>query len=585
MWRVAIKAFGKACVLFCVGIQMLYGTAWNAAAQEPSDLASRTVEWADADYTSFAGFVKALEGQRYVALIFKRVSADLKRGQSAAIKPLMERYLKGRHAAIAGTRLSGDTRVALLKTVNDDIRAGLAALAKSSALLVPENLRQETVAIARRITDRILDPSAPEVGETALHDSDNDDDQETEATKKKTRAENTGLFRDIVDMVSQPHLQFLVGGDPLTAKARVAAEILKIAMADHLLVDAATAEAFADKLIEADVLHPDERHYFLNELEVAAGLKAKEPAESEPAPPAASEDRAGETEHDDAVTLPKDDAEEVRDGADHSQEPVPDEPVEAPVDLDDSARRDRSKETPPPARAVVSRPRTLPPGPRIAQQPTRPTISAKGDFLITAELGGGLGVPLHKGDLSPVGQKVDIDPGLSTRLALGAAWINAVGAAHVSLSLVGIVADARTDRLLGVAGPGTLDTTGSRSYFGLLPFLAFELPVARGVNLRLGAGVGIAHQRLKVVNAGARIVAAKGTSLLAQLGAGARLKMTECLDAGLDIYATYLDAVKGRGIGGGAVTMRSTWDLAAIASLRLTFGRHAERSSCGLFRP
>ena len=583
MSRVAISAFRVFGVSLCAGLLSVFISQWTAAAQEPAIATEQAIHWDEADYTSFAGFVKALERKRYVGLMFKRISGDLKHGDLSAIKPLLERYLTGRHASVAGTALTGDARAALLKTVEDDVRSGLTALAKSSALVAPEELRQAIVTTARRITDHILDPSLASTDVTEQVDMDHVGDKAPEPAKK-TRAENTGLFRDVVDMVQQPHLQFLVGGDPLTAKARVAAEILKVARADHLLVDTDTARAFADRLIEAEALHPDERGLFLDELETAAGLRPKERAEQAPNSPAVP---AEATRDDSSPSREQEEKQKsVPDSADEGREPATDSETEAPPDLDGASGLTAPDENPSPdqkRRAIPVHP--APARPVHVRVPAQPASPDKADFLIVTELGGGIGVPLHKGDLQPVGQKIDLDPGFSARVGLGAAWLNAVGAAHLSLSLVGVLADAKADRLLGVAGPGVLDTTGARTYYGVLPYLAFEWPVAAGVNLRLGAGVGVAHQRIKVVDAGAKIVSAKGASVLAQLGAGARFKVGTCADAGVDLYATYLGRVKGTGIGGAAVSFAPAWDLAVMASFRLALDDGAGRMACDLFRP
>ena len=103
-----------------------------------------------------------------------------------------------------------------------------------------------------------------------------------------------------------------------------------------------------------------------------------------------------------------------------------------------------------------------------------------------------------------------------------------------------------------LTGPGGPVTSGAHTYHGILPFIAVELPVADRINMRVGVGVGAAHQRLDVFSGGAKVISAEGASLLAQVGGGFRLKLAPCVDTGIDVFATYLDGVSGTGVGGTA---------------------------------
>ena len=98
-------------------------------------------------------------------------------------------------------------------------------------------------------------------------------------------AENTGLYRDAADMVRQEHLQFLVGGDPLSARVRVLAEVLKIARSDKFVVDVASVVAFTDRLEEAEVVRADERQAFTARVLDELGMTLEEPRDVVEVPP------------------------------------------------------------------------------------------------------------------------------------------------------------------------------------------------------------------------------------------------------------------------------------------------------------
>ena len=128
-------------------------------------------------------------------------------------------------------------------------------------------------------------------------------------------------------------------------------------------------------------------------------------------------------------------------------------------------------------------------------------------------------------------------------------------------------------------------TSGAHTYYGILPFIAVELPVADRVNMRVGGGVGAAHQRLDVFSGGAQVISADGASLLAQVGGGFRFKLARCIDTGIDVFATYLDGVSGTGVGGAALRLDGTWDVAAYASVRFALSGAGQNGTCGMFGP
>ena len=191
-------------------------------------------------------------------------------------------------------------------------------------------------------------------------------------------------------------------------------------------------------------------------------------------------------------------------------------------------------------------------------------------------------MPTGKGGLKPVGQRIELNPGVAGRIGGGVTWLDAVGGAHLSLGLFGVIGEANPNRLSGTAA---LNTNGSAHYYGVMPFLSLELPVTERVNLRIGGGVGIAHRELDLFNSGARIVSVDGTALLAQVGGGVWTEVAPCVALGFDVFATHLGSVRGTGIGGVSVRLDQTWDIAATASVRLSFNHGSQSRPCSAFGP
>ncbi len=548
--------------------------AWSGSAlgQTSSATVDNAAEWPEADYSSLLAFVEKLQGQRYMGLVFKRISGDLAAGNVMALEPVLKRYYRGRLAHNATVPLAGGT---LMQTVADEVRSALAPLRKSTDLSVPAYIEDAAVRLAQNVVSNLRDPSLVFADIFVAVERAEDAPLEKKP-EPKTRAENTGLYRDVEDMIEQSHIRFLVGGDAVMSKARVLGEILRIARNDNLIVDRVSVDAFTGKLVEAGLVHADERHLFTEEALIASGLKS-------PPPPDLAKDQEVIPPADPPVTVV---------GEDEDVQPEPDAAVAAddtvkpdtiePVPMDDADKVEQDPavlvEAAPQTGQVLPTPREVP-----AHQPS--PVQTKQDFLITLEVGAGVSVPTHKGDLGAINQRLDLEPGLAARFGVGGMWLNAIGGAHVSLSLVGIVGETDADVLRGFVGPGSLNVSGAHLYYGVMPFVALEWQLGETVNIRIGGGLGVAHQRLDATSAGVKVVSARGTSLLAQIGGGARFRIAECMDAGLDVFATYLDGVRGTGIGGAPVSLGGAWDVAVYGSIRVGFAPDHGGRGCGVFGP
>ncbi len=546
--------------------------------------------WDGADYVSLAGFIKALEQERYTGLIFKRISRDLAKGEVGVLRPLLERYFQGHQVSDAG---APSETYELSRSVEEDVRAALQAGGGTSGQLdVPEFMIEPVVALARRTALEVygLSETAPVEG---VRVPVPEDAVEQVKPKPKARAENTGLYRDAADMVRQDHLQFLVGGDDLTARVRLLAEVLKIARSDNHVVDTASVAAFTDVLVEADVVHPDERHEFVARVLEELGMTQEPPRdlaevdpEAGPVNPEAPDAETPDTSvREEEATMPPVDVPPSR------EDTAADDGAADDGAVDDSAANDSNDNgdtpavsippDPPAAGPTVMRPMPAPP----VHVESEGAADRKGDLLFVLETGMGASVPVQKGDLSRVNQRIEFDPGVAARFGASVMWLEAIGNAHLSLGLVGVLGETEPDRLTGVAGPGVLPLSGSHSYYGVMPFITVEVPLAERINVRFGGGVGAAHRRLEAFSGGAKVAGADGTSLLAQAGGGVRIELAPCIDTGLDIFATYLGGVSGTGIAGASVRLEDTWDIAAYASVRIAFSDTGQNRSCGLFGP
>lgn len=542
-----------------------------AQAATPGSDPANGVQWKGARYDSLAALIEALQAGRYTSLMFKRISADLRRGRVTAMSPLLERFYKGRWRR----NLPSETPISavqLLRSVAEDTRAAIAFANTSSDLAVPEYMVEPVTTLAQRLAHKIYRlpgeaPTGPDIVPVPKEIA------QEEQAEPKARAENTGLYHDAVDFVQQVHLQFLVGGDALTVQARLLSEVLKIARSDNLLVDDKTVFAFVDRLVEAGVVGPEQRDRLADRTLSAFRLKTEQPKGDliqSPAPPPAD------------LAVSNDTAKPQSEQQSEPEQPLPDSPV-VDTEVVSQGGSPLPEATPPvtevpPARPAPNRPVAVAPAP-VA----RPAV--KGDLLIVAETGLGISLPAQNGDLDPLGQSVDFDPGIAARFGLGAIWPEALGPAHLGLSLVGVVGRTEADRLSGVAGPGVLNTSGSNSYVGVMPFVSVELPVSSGINVRLGGGLGVAYQSLEVLSGTTKLVDADGVSFMAQLGGGLRFALSPCIDWGMDVFATRLDSVKGTGIGGAAVKFAGAWDVAAYATVRVGFGSPRQKAGCRLFAP
>lgn len=567
-------------MLLCVLVAFGPGTclvAWpgSALGQTSNPTVTSAAEWADADYSSLLAFVEKLQGQRYMGLVFKRMSGDLAGGNVMALKPVLKRYYERRLADNAAVPPGSGT---LMQTVADEVRSALGPFRKSTGLNVPAYMEDDVVRLAQNVVSNLRDPSLT-FADIVVAVQRTDDAPVEKKPEPKTKAENTGLYRDVEDMVAQPHLRFLVGGDAMLSKARVLGEVLRIARNDNLIVDRASVDAFTGKLVEADLVHADERHLFTEEVLIASGLKSPPlpdlSKKEETIPPIPPIDPPV------TVVVEGEDVQPDPDDAAATDDTVkPDQTEAAPGNDAEQVERD-------PVVLVEPAPRSIQDSPKFRDAPDSqpPPVQAKQDFLITLEIGAGVSVPTHKGDLGAINQRLDLEPGLAARFGVGGMWLNAFGGAHVSLSLVGIVGETDADVLSGVVGPGSLNVSGAHLYYGIMPFVGLEWPLGDTVNIRIGGGIGVAHQRLDATSAGAKVVSARGTSLLAQIGGGARFRIAECMDAGLDVFATYLDGVRGTGIAGAPVSLGGAWDVAVYGSIRVGFAPDHGVRSCGVFGP
>ncbi|MGI9414411.1 MAG: hypothetical protein ACR2PM_12125 [Hyphomicrobiales bacterium] len=546
------------------------------AAPAPAEAtAAALAAWDGASYDSLADFLGGLQAGRYTVLVFRRMSADLRDGRVDVLDPVFERYFAGRQTLHGlSDPLIRDGR--FLTGVEEDVRAGLAHANASTDLTVPDFTVAAIIGRARHIVRTTY--GLPGGNDAPLRNRVAPPEAVTAETpgEDAQRAENTGLLHDVVDFVSQPHLQFLVGGVGVTQKARLVAEALKIARRDKHTVDETSVEAFVDRLIEAGLVTSGDRAICIEQTLVAVGLRETAPAEED-------------------ATSGVPDAPET--GAPPDLDPSPpaavvDEPAAAPAPAAPADTGDEAVADDAPPAAVV--PRDAGPRPPVArpqtQVPETPAAPGPGDrtnLLVTLEAGMGATLPAGDGDLSGLAGAVARDPGVAGRLGIGVTWLNAIGPAHLSLGLVGVVGETKSERLVDRGGLGPLDTGGTGSYVGILPFLSVELPLFDGVNARFGGGLGIAHQDISVVDGGVELVDADGASLIAQFGGGLRAAVTPCMDFGIDVFATYLDDVGGRTNLGAPVRYGGTWDVAAYLGVRVAlsgdapglFSAHGGRSA------
>lgn len=570
------KALAMLLVLFCV---LTNGTAW---AQNSTERPS----WDGANYSSLADFISALEAERYTGLVFKRMSGDLARGRAAAMHGLLERYFQGRRERDG--RVHVET-YDLVSDVEEDVRSALKSGSTSEQLEVPDYMIEPVVALARRIAlevyglreDRPVDTLPVQIPDTAVVE---------DKPVRKARAENTGLYRDAADMVRQEHLQFLVGGDALSARVRVLSEVLKIARSDKFVVDVASVVAFTDRLVEAEVVHEDERQAFTARVLDELGMTLEEPRDVVKAQP--DEEPAKEVvpeapEPEDREPLPAPEpADPLEDTGSNEAQPEPDtadEDVRYLPDVDAWPGPPAASQTTVTPAPPVRYKKTPAPQVRHKKEPSEVrSADPKSDRLLVVETGMGASLPTQKGDLEKVNQRIGFDPGIAARFGASFMWLNAIGDAHVSVGLFGVLGENQPDSLTGPGGPVT---SGARTYYGVLPFIAVELPAADRINMRLGGGIGVAHQRLDVFSGGAKVISANGTSLLAQIGGGVRFELAPCIDTGIDVFATYLDGVLGTGVGGAALRLDGTWDVAAYASVRFVLSGADQNGTCGMFGP
>ena len=529
------------------------GVTFVAQAEQvpPEASAAALAAWDEASYGSLQDFLRALQSGRYTGLMFGRMSDDLRDGDVSVIDSVFERYFEGRKVRFGLTDPLVKDALHLIG-VEQDVRAGISFANTSTDLSIPEFAVNAVIARAKHIARRIyglsggkdlLSPGRirPPEGASA----------ETPGEAKR-RAENTGLLHDVADFVVQPHLKFLVGGVGVSQNARLVAEILKVARRDNYVVDQATVEAFFDRLVETKLLAPGDKAVFVEQVLIDIGLKEAAPAE-EAATSSAPQQPVTETPPGPDTSPP----------AAVADDPPPDLNEDERTEVADPPVERQEGEPEAPRRTVVHRRSPEPEGPdhADARHPAGP--------LVTLEAGMGVGLPADDGDLFGIAGAIARDPGIAARFGLGVTWPNALGSAHVSIALVGVAGETKADRVIERGGLPSLDTSGQAAYAGVLPFAAIELPVLDGINVRIGGGVGVAYQDLSVVDGGIEIADADGASLIAQFGGGVRARLTPCMDVGVDVFATYLDDVKGQTNLGAPLRYGGTWDIAAYLGVRV----------------
>lgn len=566
-------------------------------------------EWEGARYESMTAFIEALQAERYTPLLFKRISADLRQGKVSAMVLILERLHLGRWRRNMPPDAASLGAAQLLEITSEDTRAAIAVANKSTDLKIPDFMVEAVVGLAQRIVHKIyrLPGESPGRTEDVPVPEDAAPDQLPEP---KNRAENTGLYHDVVEFVVQPHLQFLLRGDELTLKAKLLAQVLRVAQSDNLIVDEKSVLAFADRLVEAGVVEPEEQSRLVQKTTLAFEMKTTDISDGEQQSPprdkAAIPDVAAPA--DDPPTTPEPgpvpEAAPVQETEPAGQDgPAPDsvtapEAVDAPDDTrqaEDSAVESPDIETEDapnteaaPAPVIQPHlPPLVPNRPVTAKPVVEPLVhtadrTAKSDLLWMVETGMGITVSVRKGDLDPVGQHIGFDPGPAARFSLGALWLDALGPAHLGLSLVGVVGRTDADRLSGAAA---FNANGSHSYIGAMPFLSVEMPVTHGVNIRFGGGIGVAYHSLEVLSGTTKLIDADGVSMMAQIGGGLRFALSDCMDLGFDVFGTYLDRIKGNGIAAAPLTLDGAWDVAAYASIRIALGEPAQNTGCQVFAP
>lgn len=562
----------RASKVACLPVLVLLAL-WAGLACGPSRAAET---WEGADLTSLAAFVSALEGERYTALIFKRMSADLAKGEVSALTPLFERYYSERRRV--GPEEPFDAN-ALSQSVTADVETALHELEKSSALSVPDYMAEPVAELARRTALRAygLGQAVPK---TLIPVSVPEEVRNESLPEAKARAENTGLLRDAAEIFLLPHLRYLMGGDDQTSGVRVLAEILRVARNDNLIVDQQSVEAFVARLVEADKIHPDDWPVLVDQTLVELGIKLPPPPPADEAPPEADPPPAAQPEPGPEPEPEPEPEVQHAPEPDAKPEAVPDSKEPAPNDDASDAQADgAASATEAPS---VRPPRKRTPTRKVAQrQPQRPA-PGKSDLLAFVEAGAGASVPAADGKLAGVAGNIAFDPGPSAQFSVGVVWPHAMGDAHIGFSLVGFVGVHDADRL---TGPGASALNGSDTYYGVMPYLTLELPVGQHVNLRLGGGIGIAERDIDAFSGGVKLVDVDGTSLAARVGAGVRFALAPCADAGFDVLATYLDGLDGSGAGGAPLRLRGMWDVAVHASIRVLIARDGAVNGCRLFDP
>ena len=550
------------------------GTFSLAQAEDapPEAAAAALAAWDEASYGSLTDFLSALQSGRYTVLVFRRMSADLREGNIAVLDPILERYFDGRKVrhGLADPLVKD---ALFLIGVEQDMQAGIAYANKSTDLSIPEFAVKPVIARVKHIVRRIYGLSGGNDAPAQQRITPPEGASAEVPEEAERRAENTGLLHDVADFVVQPHLQFLVGGVGVTQKARLVAEVLKIARRDNYIVDQATVAAFFDRLVEAELLAPGDRTQFIEQVLIGIGLREPEPAEEAATSSAPSEP---------VTEKPPEPATEEPPELDASPPPESADEPPAAADREGRAQTDETPAVRPAPETGGQRTTIVHRQPPAPEPPVAAGPSGPAGPLITLEAGMGVTVPAGDGDLSGIAGAIARDPGIAGRFGVGVTWLNAVGSAHLSLGLVGVAGQTKADRLVDRGGPPALNTTGRATYVGVLPFASIELPVFDGVNARFGAGLGVAYQDLSVVDGGLEIVDADGASLIAQFGGGLRAQVTPCMDVGIDVFATYLDDVDGRTNLGAPVRYGGTWDVAAYLGVRVALAGPGG-SRAGLF--
>ncbi len=563
-------------ILLCAGMLLAAGVTGNLVRAQSDGAAPETAPvreagWLPPDEGGFGAFLGALESEQFTRLLFRRLSTEVTEGRVQAACHLFVPYFAHLQSQLP------DPAAAQLPNygvIRDDIKTALGAAQGSSSFDVPHKKIETLIGVAIRVARHIYGRAPGEPRVCVIWPGPEGEAPEAEAGR---RAEATGLLFDAPRFVEQSHLAFLFAATGPGANETLLGELLQIAITDGLTVDRETVTAFVDRLIEAGKVGPRRRFDAVNNVWQSLQPSPPEDTDGEAAP----EEHTG-TGEEAGRAAAAGEGETAAPQVPESDNPPQDGSAETGPEIVIVTEEGRSD------RADIERNEVVvphAPADAAAQTEDRlPALVPSPGPVFFLEGGFGFAAPVERRDLDPVGQSVSGDPDIALRMAFGVLWPKALGEAHLSVSLVGVL--NRTSNQRSSGGPSA-KVAGHDTYFGVMPYVGAELPLDERVSVRVGVGLGVAWRDFELIDGGAQLAGGDGAALLAQLGAGVRVAITQCIDFGVDVYATYVGEVDGRR-GPVAITVADAWDLAVLAGIRIALAggglpeiSGAAENSCG----